>query len=149
MSGHLERAIAALGQLPAALSDEIIRPLAIGVGDDLRDRLVGAGMDAAEAENVSYRVLREYTRRDAYRMDLCEHAAWRVDLDGNRVEPVEKEHALAASNNVLANALRAHAKAMKGASNGGRLGPAPQPKPQQTKPVGIHAGKPVLGLKRA
>lgn len=121
----LDKLHAALGgNLPPALRGTEaweVMPLAIGSRDALVALVVARGMDPAEAGRLVNRTLVQWTNTMIYQAALTADGAWRYDLDGNRVEPVAKEHCLAASMNLLTRALRDHGK---------RTGaPNPPPKP--------------------
>lgn len=100
------------GELPPALSVEPweVMPLVIGARDALAARLVAHGLPAAEADQLAGRTLARWARTPTYLHALATDGACRHDLDGNRVEPVAKEHTLAAAMTLLTSALRDHGK---------------------------------------
>jgi hypothetical protein len=74
--------------LPSRVGDPI-RPLKIGVHEDMKALLQDPSSDALE---ILGRAIRRYTLSHEYRGAILAPESWRHGLDGTPVEPVSEEH---------------------------------------------------------
>jgi sRNA-binding protein len=77
---------------PAAFDPASRRPLAIGTGDAIAERLELP----STSRKPLHKLMVRWCRHDRYLQALAEPGAWRIDLDGQPVELVSADHQRAA-----------------------------------------------------